>query len=130
MRCLPVLLLSALACACAPEPTPPESELAGTWRAASPLGGDAEEVLALDGEGEGTATLYRVTPALVTKLDYDVTASDDDGGYALAFRCNGRTFMCERDDFDTTCTLDEDDRLTCEAPPWRENADVIAFARG
>lgn len=128
MRCLPVLLLSALACACASDPTA-AAPLAGTWHAPSPLDGGADEVLELGDDHGGTATLYRVTPVLVTQLDYDVTASDDDGDYALAFRCNGRSFMCERDDFDTTCTLDDDDHLTCDAPPWRESADVIAFTR-
>lgn len=124
-------VLSTLLLACGPDATPATAPVAGDWRAPSALDG-ADEVLSLDEDGVGEATLYRVTSVLTTKLEYDVTAeaSEDDGSFALSFRCEGRSFMCETWDFDTECWLDGDARLVCEAPPWRKNEDVIAFTRG
>lgn len=121
---------SALLLACGPDATPATAPLAGDWRTPSALDG-ADEVLSLDEDGVGEATLYRVTSAATTKLEHAVTAEPgDDASFTLSFRCEGRSFMCETWDFDTECSLEDDTRLTCEAPPWRENEDVIAFTRG
>ncbi len=73
--------------ACGPDATPATAPLVGEWRATSDLDG-IDEVLSLDEDGLGEATLVRVTIAVMTKLDYDVTAepADDDERFALAVR--------------------------------------------
>ncbi len=116
---------------CGADATPATAPLAGDWRAPSDLDG-ADEVLSLDEDGLGEATLYRLTSALTTKLEYDVTAEprDDDGRFDLSFRCEGRSFMCETWDFETECSFEDGAQLICESPSWRENAGVIAFTRG